>query len=87
MKIEVRERPYKAVLFWLSREEAGDESLIASLTPQFSKWKSKNYLPVVFESGDGNLEDSMYMLMKRNLEVLANSDNAEMQHLRPTSGA
>ena len=83
MKIEVRERPYKTVLFWLSREEAGDEDLMASLNPQFSKWKAKNYLPVVFQSGDGDLEDSMYMLMKRNLEVLAK----EMQPRLPTPGA
>lgn len=83
MKIEIRERPFKTVLFWMSKEEAADKELNASLKPRFAEWKKKKYLPVIFESGDGNLEDSMYMLMKRNLEVLAKAEN---QHL-PTVGA
>ena len=85
MKIEIRERPYKTVLLWMSREEAADEKLTASLKPRFAEWKKKNYLPIVFESGEGNLEDSMYMLMKRNLEVLAKDENSEI-HL-PSFGA
>ena len=83
MKIEIRERPYKTVLLWMSREEAADEELQASLNPKFAEWKKKNYLPIVFESGEGNLEDSMYMLMKRNLEVLAKAENQQS----PTVGA
>ena len=83
MKIEIRERPFKTVLFWMSKEEAADKELNASLKPQFAEWKKKKYLTVIFESGDGNLEDSMYMLMRRNLEVLAKAEN---QHL-PTVGA
>ena len=85
MKIEIRERPYKTVLLWMSKEEAADEELQASLKPKFAEWKKKNYLPIVFESGEGNLEDSMYMLMKRNLEVLAKDENSEV-HL-PSFGA
>lgn len=85
MKIEIRERPYKTVLLWMSREEAADEKLIASLKPRFAEWKKKNYLPIVFESGEGDLEGSMYMLMKRNLEVLAKDENSEI-HL-PSFGA
>ncbi|MBQ3137054.1 MAG: hypothetical protein IJB74_06175 [Clostridia bacterium] len=42
-----------------------------SLKLQFKEWKNKNYLPVVFESGSESLEDNMYMLMKRNMELLA----------------
>ena len=85
MKIEIRERPYKTVLLWMSREEAADKELKAFLKPRFAEWKKKNYLPIVFESGEGNLEDSMYMLMKRNLEVLAKDENSEI-HL-PSFGA
>ena len=83
MKIEIRERPFKTVLIWMSKEEAADKQLNASLKSQFAEWKKKKYLPVVFESGDGNLEDSMYMLMKRNLEVLAKAENQQS----PTVGA
>lgn len=79
MKIEVRESPYKMVLFWVSQEEASDKALMAFLKPQFAKWKALKYQPVVLESGKGNLEESMYMLMKRNLELLAKSDTVAMQ--------
>ena len=85
MKIEIRERPYKTVLLWMSSEEAADEDLKASLKPRFAEWKKNKYLPIVFESGEGNLEDSMYMMMKRNLEVLAKDENSEI-HL-PSYGA
>ena len=79
MKIEVRERPYKTVLFWVSRKEASDKAFMATLKPQFAKWKAQKYQPVVLESGEGNLEESMYMLMKRNLEILAKSNTVAMQ--------
>jgi len=75
MKIEIRERPYKVVLYWMSKEEAENKNLIDSLKPQFLAWKDKKYLPVIFESGNGNLEDSMYMLMRRNLEILVQKSN------------
>ena len=75
MKIEIRERPYKVVLYWMSREEAENKNLIDSLKPQFLAWKDKKYLPVIFESGDGNLEDSMYMLMRRNLELMVKKND------------
>ena len=76
MKIEKRERPYKTVLFWLSGEEAADKALMTTLRSQFFAWQAKNYLPVVLESGKGNLEDNIYMLMKRNLEIIAKSDTS-----------
>ena len=77
MKIEVREYPRKVVYYWISNEEGQDKELMASLIPRFNEWKSKNYLPVVFESGAGNLEDSMYLLMKRNYEDLAKNMTEE----------
>ena len=70
MKIEIMERPMKMVCYWMSAEEGRDEELIASLKPQFKDWKLKKYQPVVYVSGTGNLEDAMYMLMKRNYESL-----------------
>lgn len=47
MKIEVREHPYKTVMFRLSKEECEDKNLLASLQPQFKEWKSRKYQPVV----------------------------------------
>ena len=77
LKIEMRERPYKAVMFWLNKEESKDKNLLASLQPRFKEWKAKKYLPVVFESGIQSLEDGMYMLMKHNYEVLADKEIIE----------
>ncbi len=71
MRIQVRETPIKAVLFYVSKEEAENKELINSLNPQFDSWKSKGYFPAVFESGEGSLEDGMYMLMKYNMELIA----------------
>ena len=71
MRIEVRDAPRKVVYFWLSKSEAADKKLMDALKLQFKEWKNKNYLPVVFESGSESLEDNMYMLMKRNMELLA----------------
>ena len=74
MRIEVREAPNKSVYFWMSSEEAANKAMMDSLKPQFKAWKSKGYLPIVFESGNGKLEDSMYMLMKRNYNMLAQKE-------------
>lgn len=78
MTIEVRERPMKMVYYWMSAEEGQSEELMASLKPQFREWKSKKYQPVVFISGNGSLEDNMYMLMKRNYEELAKKQPIEI---------
>lgn len=74
MKIEVREIPHKTVFFWLSRAEAADSRIMNSLTPQFKIFKNQGYTPVVFESGIGNLENSIYMLLKHNYEILAKKE-------------
>lgn len=82
MKIEVREIPHKTVLFWLSRAEAADSQVMDSLKPLFKSWKSQGYLPVVFESGEGDMNDSMYLLMKRNFELLAKKELAAEAAMR-----
>ena len=74
MKIEILEKPHRTVLFWTSKEEAANKAPMDSLKPQFAEWKRKKYLPVVMESGDGNLEETMYCLLKRNMERIAQSD-------------
>ena len=71
MKIEFKEKPRKKVLIWLSEDEANDSELGLKLKLKYAEWKSQGYLPVVFKSGSGNLEDSMYLLMKHNYELYA----------------
>lgn len=77
MKIEFRKCPYKLVLIWLSKEESEDKNILSSLQPQFKEWKANKYQPVVFASGTRSLEDSMYLLMKHNYEVLAKEEIIE----------
>lgn len=71
MRFEVKKAPRKIATFWISAEEGRNQTFMASLKPQFKIWKDKGYLPVVMESGEGSLEDSMYLLMKHNYELLA----------------
>ena len=71
MKIQYKENAPKLVYIWLSREEGQDKALLESLKPHYAEWKKQGYMPVVMESGEGKLEDSMYLLMKHNYELLA----------------
>ncbi len=71
MRIQISEKPMKAVLFYISKEEGADKEFMNSLNPQFNAWKARGYFPAVFESGNGSLEDAMYLLMKHNIELKA----------------
>lgn len=82
MKFEIINAPHKLATFWISREEAEDKAFMTSLKPQFKLWKEKGYLPVVYESGTGSLQDSLYQLIKHNNEVIAkNQLTAEQKML------
>lgn len=50
------------VMFWT---EEG-ENIEANYDRAFKLLKANKILPVVIESGSGNVEDSVYMLMKQN---------------------
>lgn len=69
MRIDVQEKPMKIAAFWVSKAEAADTDFMNSLKPEFKAWKRKNYLPVVYEAGEENMEDNMYMLMKHNYDL------------------
>lgn len=66
----------KIVSFYLTKEEAEDQTLKADMKTAFAKWKQKGYLPVVFIPGTESLEDELYDLMKRNLRKFAEKDDA-----------
>lgn len=69
MRIDVQEKPMKIAAFRVSKAEAADTDFMNSLKPEFKVWKKKNYLPVVYEAGEENMEDNMYMLMKHNYDL------------------
>ena len=61
----------KVASWWLSNEEQQDEHITDSLRPQFKEWKAKGYLPVVFRSGNDDLEGCTHDLMKYNFTLEA----------------
>ena len=71
MRIEVKEKPCRMVLFYLNRKEAADQKLRQSLKENVRIWKENSFLSVVVESGADDLEDSLYCLMKQNRKAVA----------------
>lgn len=59
------------VLFYLSRKESADGELMKEIEDNTQALKSLSYLSVVVESGEDDLEDSIYCLMKQNRRAVA----------------
>ena len=70
IRIEVKEKP-KLVLFYLSRQETADEELMKEIKDNAQGLKKLSYLSVVVESGEDDLKDSLYCLMKQNRKAVA----------------
>ena len=70
IRIEVKEKP-KLVLFYLSRQETADEELMKEIEDNAQALKNLSFLSVVVESGEDDLEDSLYCLMKQNRRAVA----------------
>ena len=81
MKVQFKEAPVKIVYIWISREEGQDKALLDSLKPRYAAWRAKGYMPVVMESGEKSLEDSMYLLMKHHYELMAKEQLAAEKSL------
>lgn len=65
MKIQTMDAPKRAQIYWLNHSEAQDEAISAFLQNDFSLQKEQKILSVVIESGNGELEEQLYLLMKR----------------------
>ena len=70
MEIIVREDK-RQVEIWLTRAERDDVQVKGLLKPLFAEYKSKKYLCVTYNSGDGNLFANTCDLLLRNREVIA----------------
>ena len=70
IRIEVKEKP-KLVLFYLSRQETADGKILKSIEDNAQALKKLSYLSVVVESGENDLADSLYCLMKQNRRAVA----------------
>ena len=57
-------------MFYLSRQETADEELMKEIEDNAQALKSLSYLSVVVESGEDDLKDSLYCLMKQNRKAV-----------------
>lgn len=67
MKTQVTEAPRRAQLYWLSKQESEDEAFMVFLQSVIANQKDQGTLPVIIESGEGDPEEMIYMLLKRNI--------------------
>lgn len=68
MKTQMMEAPRRAQLYWLSKSETEDETFMVFLQSVIANQKEQGTLPVIIESGEGDPEEMVYLLMKRNID-------------------
>ncbi len=68
MKTQVMEAPKRSQLYWLSKNEAEDETFMAFLKSMIANRKEPEMRPVIIESGKGDPEEMIYLLLKRNID-------------------
>lgn len=70
MKVIVNEKD-KILEIWLTKSEKNNMALRESLEPFYKEWRAKRYLPVVYESGESDLQESILGLLRHNREIVA----------------
>ena len=70
----------KLVCIWLNRDEPADPEELESLEPIYQKFKSINYLVVVFRSGSRELIGLTSELLRYNRRLLAEREVEAKRH-------
>lgn len=68
------QKEQKIVELWLTRAEKDDPAFQSSLKPLFQQYKAKNYLVVIFLSGEADLYQQTRDLLLYNRRRLAEQD-------------
>ena len=68
MKTQVTEASRRAQLYWLSKQESEDKAFMVFLQNAIANQKDQGTLPVIIESGEGDTEEMIYLLLKRNID-------------------
>lgn len=76
MEIIVNEKD-RILEIWLTNVEKNNAALRESLKPLYKQWKAEKYQPVVYESGSGDLKESILGLLQHNREVIAKRELEE----------
>ena len=59
----------RLLAIWLSAEESDDAAVMAALHPVIAQYKSMKYQPVIYRSGDGNLQENTAGQSRRRSRV------------------
>ena len=70
----------KLVCIWLNRDESADPEVLESLEPIYQKFKSINYLVVVFRSGSRELIGVTSELLRYNRRLIAEREVEAKRH-------
>lgn len=57
-----------AQLYWINRSEAENDGITELLKMDFAFRRERKILPVIIESGEGDPEEMVYLLLKRNID-------------------
>lgn len=68
MKIKSIEGKRPVQMYWMNRSEVKDDGINELLKFDFALLRERKPLPVIIESGEGDLEEMVYLLLKRNAE-------------------
>lgn len=68
MKIQTVGGKRQVRLYWMNRAEAEDDGINELLKFDFALLRERKTLPVIIESGESNLDEQLYLLLKRNAE-------------------
>ena len=68
MITQIMEVPRRTQLYWLSNNEAEDETFMTFLKSMIANRKEPETLPVIIESGESDPEEMIYLLLKRNID-------------------
>ena len=66
----------RLLAIWLSAEENDDKDVMAALHPVIAQFRSMKYQPVIYRSGEGNLQENTaallcHMRRKMNSQIAA----------------
>ena len=56
-------------MYWMNRSEVKDDGINELLKIDFSLLNERKTLPVIIESGNCDLEEQLYLLLKRQAEA------------------
>lgn len=68
---DIKEKPSKFVLYYVSKQEYADKVLMDSIRKECAEYKKQKYQPAIFISGNDSLEECIYHFIKHNQEVMA----------------